>query len=66
MGAPFRRIRLPRDSCVLTGFYSYLWPGYTDEASNYHVLLIALIANVKNREGLNTWSQYNVLNTERC
>ena len=36
---------------------SYLWPGYTDEASNYHVLLIALIVNVKRREHLDTWGK---------
>lgn len=36
-------------------YISYLWPGYTDEASNFHVLLIALIANVKRREHLETW-----------
>ncbi|KAI9167360.1 RNA helicase aquarius [Paramyrothecium foliicola] len=35
---------------------TYLWPGYTEEASNFHVLLIALIANVKKREHLETWS----------
>ncbi|KAK7433077.1 hypothetical protein QQZ08_000006 [Neonectria magnoliae] len=37
---------------------SYLWPGYTEEASNYHVLLIALIANVKRREHLETWGLF--------
>ncbi|KAH8169576.1 AAA domain-containing protein [Sarocladium implicatum] len=37
---------------------SYLWPGYTEEASNYHVLLIALIANVKRREHLETWTLF--------
>ncbi|KJZ76028.1 hypothetical protein HIM_04484 [Hirsutella minnesotensis 3608] len=35
---------------------SYLWPGYTEESSNYHVLLMALIANVKRREHLDTWT----------
>ncbi|KAK6866090.1 intron-binding protein aquarius [Apiospora arundinis] len=35
---------------------SYLWPGYSDDASNFHVLLIALITNVKAREHLETWS----------
>ncbi|KAH7313312.1 P-loop containing nucleoside triphosphate hydrolase protein [Stachybotrys elegans] len=35
---------------------NYLWPGYTESASNYHVLLIALIANVKRREHLEIWS----------
>ncbi|KAI1854804.1 hypothetical protein JX266_000922 [Neoarthrinium moseri] len=34
---------------------SYLWPGYSDDASNFHVLLIALITNVKARERLETW-----------
>ncbi|CAF3525062.1 unnamed protein product [Fusarium graminearum] len=37
---------------------SYLWPGYTEEASNFHVLLIALITNVKHREHLATWSLF--------
>ncbi|KAI7770297.1 hypothetical protein LZL87_002668 [Fusarium oxysporum] len=37
---------------------SYLWPGYTEEASNFHVLLIALIANVKHREHLATWTLF--------
>ncbi|KAI0128501.1 intron-binding protein aquarius [Xylariales sp. AK1849] len=35
---------------------SYLWPGYSEESSNFHVLLIALITNVKARERLETWS----------
>uniref|UniRef100_A0A8H7N217 RNA helicase aquarius N-terminal domain-containing protein n=1 Tax=Bionectria ochroleuca TaxID=29856 RepID=A0A8H7N217_BIOOC len=35
---------------------SYLWPGYTEESSNFHVLLVALIINVKRREQLETWS----------
>jgi intron-binding protein aquarius len=38
-----------------TDLSSYLWPGYTEEASNFHVLLIALISNVKHREHLATW-----------
>ncbi|EGX89160.1 DEAD helicases superfamily protein, putative [Cordyceps militaris CM01] len=37
---------------------SYLWPGYTEEASNFHVLLMALIINVKRREHLETWSLF--------
>lgn len=36
--------------------YSYLWPGYTDESSNHHVLLIVLLTNVKRREQLASWS----------
>ncbi|KAK5988865.1 RNA helicase aquarius [Cladobotryum mycophilum] len=34
---------------------NYLWPGYTEESSNYHVLLLALISNIKRREHLETW-----------
>ncbi|KAI0597645.1 P-loop containing nucleoside triphosphate hydrolase protein [Biscogniauxia sp. FL1348] len=35
---------------------SYLWPGYSEDSSNIHVLLIALISNVKARERLEIWS----------
>ncbi|KAI5868158.1 P-loop containing nucleoside triphosphate hydrolase protein [Durotheca rogersii] len=34
---------------------SYLWPGYSEDSSNFHVLLIVLITNVKAREKLETW-----------
>ncbi|ODA77136.1 hypothetical protein RJ55_07655 [Drechmeria coniospora] len=34
----------------------YLWPGYGNESSNFQVLLMVLIANVKRREHLETWS----------
>ena len=34
----------------------YLWPGYNENASNHHVLLIALLANVKRQERLPVWS----------
>ncbi|KAH6625050.1 hypothetical protein B0J18DRAFT_479838 [Chaetomium sp. MPI-SDFR-AT-0129] len=34
---------------------SYLWPGYGEDSSNYHVLLIVLIVNAKRRERLGTW-----------
>jgi len=33
----------------------YLWPGYTDDSSNHHVLLIALLVNVKRQEQLPVW-----------
>lgn len=33
----------------------YLWPGYTDNASNHHVLLIVLLVNTKRSENLPTW-----------
>lgn len=41
-----------------TDLSSYLWPGYNEEASNFHVLLIALISNVKHREHLATWGMF--------
>ncbi|KAG7290231.1 hypothetical protein NEMBOFW57_000229 [Staphylotrichum longicolle] len=34
---------------------SYLWPGYGEDSSNYHVLLIVLLVNAKRRERLGTW-----------
>ncbi|KAI0481141.1 P-loop containing nucleoside triphosphate hydrolase protein [Xylariaceae sp. FL0804] len=37
----------------------YLWPGYSDDSSNFHVLLIALITTVKARERLETWSIFD-------
>lgn len=36
---------------------SYLWPGFTDACTNHHVLLIAIIATVKNRENLPVWGE---------
>ncbi|KAF7681106.1 dead helicases superfamily protein [Alternaria burnsii] len=36
----------------------YLWPGFTDEASNFHVLLVALMVNVKRRESLTCWDHF--------
>lgn len=35
----------------------YLWPGYNEESSNYHVLLLAFMVTVKKREGLPTWGK---------
>lgn len=37
---------------------SYLWPGYSEESSNFHVLLIVLLINVKRRERLDTWDLF--------
>ena len=36
--------------------FRYLWPGYTDDASNHHVMLLALMVTVKSRDGLPAWS----------
>lgn len=36
---------------------SYLWPGYSEDSNNYHVLLIALITNIRSCEHLPTWSK---------
>ncbi len=42
----------------------YLWPAYTDDSSNHHVFLIALIVNVKARENLPIWSSFSEKSTE--
>lgn len=52
-GFPYKSLLVLEGLQVLE---SYLWPGYSEEASNFHVLLIALITNVKTRERLETWS----------
>lgn len=36
----------------------YLWPGFTEDASNHHVLLLVLLVNVKRREQLPVWSVF--------
>ena len=41
----------------ITNVHSYLWPGYSEDSSNFHVLLTALITNVKIREHLPTWGE---------
>jgi hypothetical protein len=38
-------------------FDRYLWPSYNDDASNYHVLLIVLMVNVKSREKVPIWGK---------
>lgn len=35
----------------------YLWPAFTEHASNYHHLLLALMLNVKRREILPSWGK---------
>ncbi|KAF2145168.1 uncharacterized protein K452DRAFT_244878 [Aplosporella prunicola CBS 121167] len=37
---------------------SYLWPGYTPDSSNHHVLLLALLVNIKRRENLPSWDLF--------
>ncbi|KAF2644900.1 putative DEAD helicases superfamily protein [Massarina eburnea CBS 473.64] len=36
----------------------YLWPGFTEDSSNYHHLLLALLVNVKRRENLPSWEHF--------
>ncbi|KAF2712625.1 P-loop containing nucleoside triphosphate hydrolase protein [Pleomassaria siparia CBS 279.74] len=36
----------------------YLWPGFTEDASDYHHLLLALMVNVKRRENLPSWELF--------
>ncbi|KAG0634185.1 P-loop containing nucleoside triphosphate hydrolase protein [Tuber brumale] len=38
-----------------------LWPNFTETASNYHVVLIALMVNVKRRENLKVWEYITLL-----
>ena len=40
----------------------YLWPGFSEDSSNFHVLLIALMLNVKKRENLPTWGMRRLIN----
>jgi hypothetical protein len=35
----------------------YLWLGYSDDASNHQILLLALMINVKRRENLPSWGE---------
>ncbi|KAL4877295.1 P-loop containing nucleoside triphosphate hydrolase protein [Aspergillus karnatakaensis] len=37
----------------------YLWPTYTEDASNYHVLLLILVVSVKQREHLPIWNIFS-------
>ncbi|KAL3475305.1 P-loop containing nucleoside triphosphate hydrolase protein [Aspergillus californicus] len=37
----------------------FLWPTYTEDASNYHVLLLVLIVSVKQREHLPIWDIFS-------
>ncbi|KAH8821620.1 DEAD helicases superfamily protein-like protein [Xylogone sp. PMI_703] len=53
---PFKSLLILENLQILE---SYLWPGYSEDASNFHVLLIALIVNVKTREHLATWDIFS-------
>ncbi|KAF3769991.1 P-loop containing nucleoside triphosphate hydrolase protein [Cryphonectria parasitica EP155] len=57
---PLERDKFPISSLLslesLQILESYLWPGYSEQASNHHVLLIVLIVNAKRRERLETWT----------
>ncbi|PYH97459.1 DEAD helicase superfamily protein [Aspergillus ellipticus CBS 707.79] len=37
----------------------FLWPTYTEDASNYHVLLLTLVVSVKQREHLPIWGIFS-------
>ncbi|KAL1988551.1 hypothetical protein VTN96DRAFT_8946 [Rasamsonia emersonii] len=37
----------------------FLWPTYTEDSSNYHVLLITVIVGVKQREHLPIWEHFS-------
>lgn len=44
---------------------SYLWPGYSEDSSNFHVLLVVLISNVRTREHLSTWGEWSLNDLNR-
>ena len=44
----------------------YLWPGFSEDASNYHHLLLALMLNVKRRENLTSWGMPTYSLYSRC
>ncbi|KAL8835547.1 MAG: hypothetical protein Q9170_003280 [Blastenia crenularia] len=54
-GFQFRSLLILENLQVLE---RYLWPGFNDSSTNPHVLLIALIATVKNRENLRVWDLF--------
>lgn len=35
----------------------YLWPGYSEDSSDHHAILLALLVNVKRQEGVPAWSE---------
>ncbi|CZR59201.1 related to NAM7-nonsense-mediated mRNA decay protein [Phialocephala subalpina] len=51
-GFPFKSLLVLENLQILE---SYLWPGFSEDSSNIHILLIVLIANVKTREHLPVW-----------
>ena len=44
----------------------FLWPTFTEDASNYHVMLIAVIVGIKRREHLPIWSTYTFEKSQLC
>ncbi|KAL2002247.1 hypothetical protein VTN02DRAFT_363 [Thermoascus thermophilus] len=54
-GFPLRSLLILENLQILERF---LWPTYTEDASNYHVLLIAVIVSIKQREHLLTWEHF--------
>ncbi|RPA71567.1 hypothetical protein BJ508DRAFT_367698 [Ascobolus immersus RN42] len=39
----------------LGGLEKFLWPNFTEDSTNYHILCIALMVNVKRRENVPVW-----------
>lgn len=54
-GFPLSSLLLLESLQLLEG---YLWPGFSEDSSDYHVILIALMVNVKQRESLPTWALF--------
>ncbi|KAL1953544.1 hypothetical protein VTO42DRAFT_2621 [Malbranchea cinnamomea] len=54
-GFPLRSLLILENLHLLEKF---LWPTYSEDASNYHVLLIAVIVGIKQREHLPIWVHF--------
>lgn len=35
----------------------FLWPNFNEDSSNFHIILVALMVNVKRRENLGIWGK---------
>ncbi|KAL1996333.1 hypothetical protein VTN49DRAFT_98 [Thermomyces lanuginosus] len=55
-GFPLRALLILENLNILE---KYLWPTYSDDVSNHHVLLIAVIVGIKQRERVPIWEHFS-------
>ncbi|KAF2153762.1 P-loop containing nucleoside triphosphate hydrolase protein [Myriangium duriaei CBS 260.36] len=53
---PFQQLLLLEQLQLLD---RYLWPGYSNDASDHHAILLALIVNVKRQEKVPAWTAFS-------